>query len=177
MQAAAANVPQGHESGALAEAPLIQSDVQPGVRTAAVPTLTPDMLGTFAPVANGKQVLLLRVRHDAADAVQIEIRGMHLPPGTRLFVYGAGNGAAIDIAGPWEGTGPSADGSFWTPAVRGSEAILELQCDGETPADLPFEIVQTAAADLAEPPQQEAVEGPAEIRTSIFRGIPLKHEV
>lgn len=177
IQIGTASGPRGHESGVLAEAAIIRSEVQPGMRTAAVPALTPDMLGTFAPAGNGKQVLLLRVRHDAADAVQIEIRSMHLPPGTRLFVYGAGNGAATDIAGPWEGTGPSADGSFWTPAVRGSEAILELQCDGETPADLPFEIVQTAAADLADPLQQESVESPTELRTSMFRGIPLKHEV
>lgn len=154
-------------SGALAEAAQVTAE--------SLRQLTAQSLGAFTELNDGTRVLVLRVRHDGAESVRLHISDMRLPEGARLFVYGVSNGVAVDVAGPWHTSGPSAHGSFWTPAVRGSEAIVELQADGDLPADLPFEILETEASNTVAEPEQ--IEEPAEVRTSLYRGVPLTHEV
>jgi hypothetical protein len=136
--------------------------------------LSADQIGSFTELSDGSRVLILRVHHNKASAVTLHLSGLRLPAGMRMFVYALSNGAAIDVAGPWEASGPSPDGSFWTPAVRGAEAVIELQTDGELPSDLPFDILEVASADGA---QTEQPTSGGEVRTSIYRGVAITHQM
>ena len=141
--AAAGAVPKGVGTAVADEAVVLTSE--------SIRQVTPESIGGFVEVQDGTRILVLRVRQEGASAVRLHLAGLRLPEGVRLFVYGISNGAAVDVAGPWEGSGASAHGSFWTPAIRGSEAIIEIQADGEVPSDLPFEILEVEASEQGEP--------------------------
>jgi hypothetical protein len=173
--AAVVPAPRAAGTAILERAAVFTAKVHERELTARVPPFSADSSGSFLEAPDGTRALVLRVRHEGARAVRLHIGGMRLPAGARLFVYGLSNGAAVDVAGPWETAGPSVYGSFWTPAVRGREAILELQADGDLPSDIPFEVLESAAAD--HPDAQEEPAGTGELRTSMYRGAALNHEV
>jgi hypothetical protein len=134
-----------------------------------------DQAGAFIETEGGSSVLLLRFTSSGARAVRLHIGNMRLPEGSRLFVYGMRDGVATNVAGPYEGSGPALDDDFWTDAVSGSEAVVELQADGERPADLPFQVLELAWVDLEEVPAAPRTD--KEVRTSEYRGMVLTHEV
>lgn len=60
---------------------------------------------------------------EEAVGIRVQFKDMALPPGARVFVYSLSN--PDEFHGPYEGRGPTGDGTFWTPAVRGDTAVIE----------------------------------------------------
>lgn len=77
-----------------------------------------------------------------ALAVRLHIDQLALPPGAQLIVWAPGHPDLI--AGPYEGRGPSNDGTLWTRPVQGEHARVEVFVpgDGDRPADAPLVIDQ-----------------------------------
>jgi V8-like Glu-specific endopeptidase len=75
---------------------------------------------------DGSLVWAAVVRADQAGAIRLHVQGLSLPDNARLYVYSRGGQAF----GPYTGFGPNGTGSFWTTAVFGSEAILQLRLAG-----------------------------------------------
>ena len=73
-------------------------------------------------VAEG-DVRVAGVASEGALAIRVQFKGMSLPVGARVFVYSLTN--PNEYYGPYEGHGPSEDGTFWTPPMRGDTAIIE----------------------------------------------------
>lgn len=70
--------------------------------------------------------------------------------GSRLYVYGIdASGAPASVAGAFTGSGPLRTGEFWAPPVMGSDLILELQVEGDIPADLPFRLTEIERLDAS----------------------------
>src|SRR5262245_43190293 len=65
---------------------------------------------TFYPVAEG-DIRVAGVVSEGAIAVRLQFKDMSLPPGARVFVYSLSN--PNEYYGPYEGRGPSEDGTFW----------------------------------------------------------------
>ncbi|MDX1503977.1 MAG: serine protease [Thermoanaerobaculia bacterium] len=63
------------------------------------------------------------VRSPHATALRVELRGVDLPVGHELWVYGPEGQAR----GPYTGRGPGGSGAFWTHTIFGSELILQLR--------------------------------------------------
>lgn len=66
------------------------------------------------------------VRSEGAGAIRLHVQDLSLPRNAELYVYSRGGQAF----GPYTGTGPDFGGDFWTTAVFGSEAILQLRLSG-----------------------------------------------
>lgn len=66
------------------------------------------------------------VKAEGAGAIRLHVQEMSLPRNAELYVYSRGGQAF----GPYTGTGPDFSGDFWTTAVFGSEAILQLRLSG-----------------------------------------------
>ncbi len=66
------------------------------------------------------------VRAEGAGAVRLHVQDMALPLNAELYVYSR-NGLAY---GPYTGAGPDFTGDFWTPAVFGPEAVVQLRLNG-----------------------------------------------
>ncbi len=133
-------------------------------------------VGSFVTAEDGTRFLTIRFANAGGAPARLHLADVRLPVGARLFVYGVENGAVTTVAGPWESPLKSVDGDLWTTAVGGSEIVLELQQGEETIADLPFiisELVPVAEGEVL----TSAVGESRETRTSLFRGMPLTHEV
>lgn len=112
---------------------------------------------------NGELASALVVRAEGAGAIRLHVHDMWLPASAKLYVYSR-NGQAY---GPFTGAGPNGTGDFWTTAVFGSEAIVELRLSGPTAEadlrDLSFKITEAGLItakfaryllDSVRPPQQ-----------------------
>ncbi|HEV2854094.1 MAG TPA: trypsin-like peptidase domain-containing protein [Thermoanaerobaculia bacterium] len=73
--------------------------------------------------ADGGLVWAKAVRSDAAGAIRLHVQDMSLPANAELYVYSR----AGQAFGPYTVAGPDFSGDFWTTAVFGSEAILQLR--------------------------------------------------
>ena len=69
------------------------------------------------------EVRLLGIVSEQALQVRVHFADANLAKGARLFVYSASN--PDEVYGPFEGRGPTGDGEFWTPPVRGDKVIVE----------------------------------------------------
>lgn len=93
-------------------------------------------------VAEG-DVRVAGVISEGAVAVRVQFKGMSLPAGARVFVYSMSN--PDEYYGPYGGHGPSEDGTFWTPPMRGDTAIIEYFTPaGTTSNQTPFKIFSIA---------------------------------
>lgn len=82
---------------------------------------------------------------EGAAAVRVQFKDMSLPAGARVFVYSLSN--PDQFHGPYVGRGPSEDGTFWTPAVRGDTVVIEYFTPTKTDADkAPFSVLSIAHA-------------------------------
>ena len=90
--------------------------------------------GTVATrTGDGGYVWALAVTSSSAGALRVHLENMSLPAGAELFFYSR----IGEAFGPYTGSGPNADGDFWTDTVFGIEGILQLHVAGPvTPADL-----------------------------------------
>ena len=67
---------------------------------------------------------------EGAVGVRVQFKDMDLPEGARVFVYSLTN--PNEFFGPYEGRGPSQDGTFWTPAMHGDTAVIEYFTPAKT---------------------------------------------
>ncbi len=82
---------------------------------------------------------------EGAVGVRVQFKDMSLPPGARVFVYSLSN--PDQFHGPYEGRGPSEDGTFWTPAVRGDTVVIEYFTPTKNDsAKSPFSVLSIAHA-------------------------------
>ncbi|HEX3251486.1 MAG TPA: PQQ-binding-like beta-propeller repeat protein [Pyrinomonadaceae bacterium] len=80
---------------------------------------------------------------EGAVAVRVQFQNMSLPQGARVFVYSLTD--PNEFYGPYEGHGPSEDGTFWTPAMRGDTAVIEYFTPAKTnSAKTPFQVFSIA---------------------------------
>ena len=82
--------------------------------------------GVVRRMADGGLVWATTVKAEGAGAVRLHVQDMALPLNAELYVYSR-TGLAY---GPYTGAGPDFTGDFWTPAVFGPEAILQLRLNG-----------------------------------------------
>lgn len=86
--------------------------------------------GRVEPAADGGLVWATVVKADGAGAIRLHVQNLSLPRNASLYVYGRGDQAY----GPYTGSGPNFSGDFWTTAVFGTEAVLQVRLARE--ADL-----------------------------------------
>jgi len=113
------------EIAAVEKAPRWQSPLKVGVVKAMAPGIVIAGLENEAlsRAADGGLVWATVVRADDAGAIRLHVQDMSLPRNAELYVYSR-NGQAY---GPYVGAGPNFSGDFWTTAVFGSEAIVQLR--------------------------------------------------
>ena len=123
---------------------------------------------------DGGRYIALRIHVEGASAVRLYITNMSLSTGQTLTLS---NASGTQISGPFTFAGPTHSGEFLTDVINGPEVVVELQTGPEGVADLPFKIRSIEAAEQS--PAVEDVIGTEERQTveSIYRGIPLTHEV
>lgn len=175
----------GPRSGRLADAPVIETrDGEAGARL--IDPIAPDALLAIGNVSDETRSLVFRVRSAGAAAIRLRFEDFRLPAGTQLYIYAAAEGADPAIVlGPYTLAGPLDTGEFTTPAVRGAEAVVELQVAGDLPADLPFRIASVEHKDPAEAAamtDEEFRDGEprsrdGEFRSGTFRGMPVQYRI
>jgi Astacin (Peptidase family M12A)/Divergent InlB B-repeat domain len=133
--------------------------------------MSPDKLA-FETAEDGTRYLAVRLKSREGAATRLHITGMRLAAGEKLYIYSA-DGA--HVYGPFEGAGPVQTGEFLSGAIPGTEVIVEFQAGHQLPADLPFTIRSIEPTNLLPSPVQK--EQGREVRTSLYGGIPVTHEV
>jgi V8-like Glu-specific endopeptidase len=121
------------EVSALDQASRSATPLKIGLVKAVAPGIALAGLESDQPIrrtADGGIVWAAVVRAENAGAIRLHVQDMSLPRGAELYVYSR-NGQAY---GPYIGAGPNFSGDFWTTAIFGSEAILQLKVAKE--ADL-----------------------------------------
>ena len=88
-------------------------------------------------VAEGN-IRLMGLATEGAFFTRVHFTKTQIPPGAKLFVYSIKN--PEEIYGPYEGTGESKDGSFWTPPMEGDGVAVEYFSPDPNATGSPFEI-------------------------------------
>jgi astacin len=91
---------------------------------------------------DGIWTLALKVSTPGASGLQLYVENLRLPEGSRLRLRGINpaTGEPGDVLTVYEGVGPLLGDPFWTAAVPGSDAVLEVAFAGEAVSDLPFQL-------------------------------------
>lgn len=130
----AVRVPLTHaEVAAIDQAPRTQSPLRVGLVKAMLPAIALNGADFDQPLrrtADGGIAWAAVVRSDDAGAIRLHVQDLSLPRGAELHVYSR-DGQAY---GPYFGTGPNFNGDFWTSAIFGNEAIVQVKVARE--ADL-----------------------------------------
>ena len=84
------------------------------------------------------EVRVSSIVSEGALYTRVRFKGMSLPAGARVFVYSIAN--PDEYYGPYEGHGPSDDGTFWTPPMQGDAVAIEYFTPNGTRADVSFKI-------------------------------------
>lgn len=115
------------EISAIDQAPRWVSPLKVGLVKAMAPGIKVSGLsrGALHP-ADGGLVWAAVVRSGDAGAIRLHVRDLSLPKNAELYVYSRGGQAH----GPYTGAGPNGTGAFWTTAIFGSEAIVQLRLAG-----------------------------------------------
>jgi astacin len=140
--------------------------------------IQPESLPFFDDEQGGK-VLLIRVASgEEAAGIRFHFEDFRLPQNARLYVYGYSPERGVtQIVGPYTGSGPRDSGEFWTRAVAGPEAVIELHLPDEIAA-LPFTVRQLALVDASEESVSPVLNSSnVETRLSVFRGRVVEHQV
>ena len=108
------------------------------------------------PVSEG-EIRVAGIVSEGAVALRVQIKDMSLPAGARVFVYSPTN--PNEFYGPYEGRGAYADGTVWTPAIKGDSVIVEYFTPGRSnPAKLPFQVSAVAHIYKEEPVVKDAAD-------------------
>jgi len=76
--------------------------------------------------ADGSVVWATVVNVEKGGAVRLHIENLNLPEGAELYVYSL----AGEAFGPYTGKGADGSGDFWTTALFGNEAIVQIRIAG-----------------------------------------------
>lgn len=171
---------RGPQSGRLQDSAIWNLDMSV-TRSAAegrIHRVASDSRPEFLRTPEGESTLIVRLRASGAVALRAHFEDFHLAASDKLFVYGLdSNGIVTRTAGPFEGAGPMDSGDFWTPAMPGSELVVELQTARET-GSLPFTLQEAAVLDgIDEGAWTVERRQPIEKRVSWYRGVPVEHHV
>jgi Trypsin-like peptidase domain len=98
----------------------------PGVELAGIGRGPHKGIGASSPTPDGGLVWSLVIAADGVGAIRLHVQGMSLPNHAALYVFSRGG----EAFGPYVGDGPNGTGEFWTTALFGSEAILQLRISG-----------------------------------------------
>ncbi|MBL8213306.1 MAG: hypothetical protein JNK87_21490 [Bryobacterales bacterium] len=160
----------GPEGGLLPLAPVVllyeraegvEAEAEPG-RLFTVGTLP-------APPAGNPR--LLRFSAAGASAYRLHLEDVALPEGVRMYLYGIdAAGKVTRTFGPYEKSGPLADGSFRSRVVPGIEVVLEIQDMAAGP--WPLRIPRVSAMDAAMLAELEAAKDPGLTETAEQRRAP-----
>jgi trypsin-like peptidase len=151
------------EIASVEQAPRWQSPLKVGVVKAMAPGIVIAGLENEAlsRAADGGLVWATVVRIDGAGAIRLHVEGMSLPRNAELYVYSR-NGQAY---GPYIAAGPNFNGNFWTTAIFGTEAIVQLRLAKGTDLNaVSFRIAEAGlitekfAGDLTKPLLPEAAQ-------------------
>lgn len=66
---------------------------------------------------------LLKIVTPGARGIRVRLRDLALPAGATIFVFSPAN--PEEFYGPFRDRGPTGDGDFWTPDVRGEALVIE----------------------------------------------------
>jgi lysyl endopeptidase len=86
--------------------------------------------GTLAAAADGGFVWTTSIAAEGAGGIRAHLTGVDLPPSAEVYFFGGDD----EAYGPFGGRGPNDDGDFWTPSVRGDEAVLLVRHVGPATA-------------------------------------------
>ncbi len=147
-------------------------------RVRALATVAEDTLELHRDL-DGKRVVVLRATAPGAAAVRLHFEDFRLPAGAKVLVYGWSAEKGVTRVLSYQDSGPLKSGEFWTLAVPGHQAVIELQFEA-TVDTLPFRVSEIAAADGIDESAlsfgyQEARE--LETRYGTFRGMPVAYQV
>jgi len=105
----------------------------------AVPEFGPEDVTTVD--RDGQWVTSVRISSSGALGLQFLIEDLRLPAGAKLSLYETdGNGQAAALRGVYELSGPLGTGQFWTAAVAGENALLEVVYENDGVSSLPFRV-------------------------------------
>ena len=100
---------------------------------------------------------------EGAVSVRVQFKEMSLPAGARVFVYSPSDPS--EYYGPYEIRGPSEDGTFWTPAIRGDTAVIEYFTPSKSnSAKAPFKV--SSIAHIYKDISMEAAAGSCELEVT-----------
>jgi hypothetical protein len=96
--------------------------------------------GTPYSIAEG-EVRVIGVVSEGALFTRVHFDKTAMPRGARLFVSSMNN--PDEVYGPYDGHGPSEDGSFWSPPVKGEGVVIEYfsPAGAAESAGEPFQVV------------------------------------
>jgi hypothetical protein len=92
-------------------------------------------------VAEGS-IRIMGVVTEGALFTRVHFTKTQIPAGAKLFVYSIKN--PDEVYGPYEGTGDSKDGSFWTPPMEGDGVAVEYFSPDPNATGSPFEIQEVS---------------------------------
>lgn len=98
---------------------------------------------TLYRIAEG-DVRVMGVVTEGARYTRVHFTGMALPAGARVFVYSLEN--PEEFYGPYEGQGPSGDGTFWSPPMQGEGVVIEYFTPqgADDSATAPFQVSEVS---------------------------------
>jgi hypothetical protein len=120
---------------------------------------------------DGRNLAVIRYRLEGGVGIRVHFEEFALKAGEVVYVTAAGQ-----TDGPYTGTGPMRTGEFWTRALAGEEVVVEWQTPREDPGGLPFVIREIAESAPEVWESTEPVVQP-ELVVSMYRGVPVEHEV
>ncbi|MBX9601695.1 MAG: hypothetical protein K2X35_11840 [Bryobacteraceae bacterium] len=176
---------KGPESGKLSSAPLYKASGE-GRESAEGRVRSLDVNQTELPAyetaPDGTSYSFFRVASEGAAGLRLRFENVRLPEGARFFVYGIDeNGRATQVRGPFVNGGPHGEGSFWSLPVGGAEAIIEIHVNGPGLETLPFDLREVGHLDTVSEqdlgPEPVVESGGTEVRNSMWRGVPITHDV
>lgn len=143
-----------------------------------IPDADPD--GNTVVLPDTNQVRFLA---PGAAGVQLFIEDLRLPPGARLTLRGlTESGEPGPVAAVYEGVGPLHGNSFWSDAVPGVAALVELDFPGRVPLANPFLVTKLrhlTPAGLEKLIRNKPAPAQADGRTgrTLFRGRVVPYQV
>lgn len=137
----------GPGSGLLLIAPLVEATEPAPAEEAAGESGRMFKLAPLTDPPTGS-VRLLRFTAPGAAAYRFYFESVALPRGARMFLYGLDtSGRVTTVFGPYEQSGPLAEGSFRSRVIPGVEAVVEIQ--GMETGPWPMRVPWLASIDAA----------------------------
>ena len=124
-----------------AQSPSQRDEIRPYQFGHAIDTdFTPNRHGTWEQLPSGGWLWRLRIQSDGAVSLNLGFTSFQLPDGATLFVRDPNRDV---VHGPYTQE-DATNGQLWTPVVRGSELVIELEVPEGTRSDISVDITQVS---------------------------------